>query len=219
VANFSTHLNVAALSGAVFSSLLAMNANIDTKTTLFCFGATIIGGILPDIDHDKSTPLKIMHFVFANIISFLVIYKYINHLKILEMIFIWVGINLFTALIFYIFKKTTRHRGMIHSIPSAFLFWFISSFIFYKIFDFSIENSYLIGMFVFIGYIIHLLLDEIYSVDITGRKIKKSFGSALKICSKDKKINLFVYSLLFLTILFLPQKLVFVSLIKGIINV
>ena len=219
MANFSTHLNVAALSGAVFSSLLAMNTNIDTKTALFCFGATIIGGILPDIDHDKSTPLKIMHFVFSNIISFVVIYKYINHLKILEMIFIWIGINLFTALIFYIFKKTTKHRGMIHSIPSAFLFWFVSSFMFYKVFNFNIEKSYLIGMFVFLGFIIHLLLDEIYSVDITGRKIKKSFGSALKICSKDKKINLFVYFLLFLSILFLPQKLIFVSLIKGIINV
>ncbi len=219
MANFSTHLNVAALSGAVFTSLLAMNHGFDNNTLFFCFGATIIGGILPDIDHDKSTPLKIMHFVFANMISFLVIYKNIEHLKILEMIFLWFGINLIIGIIFYIFKKTTKHRGMIHSIPSAFLFWFITSFILYNFFNFDIKKSYLIGMFLFLGFIVHLLLDEIYSVDITGRKIKKSFGSALKICSKDKKVNLFVYSLLFLSLLTLPQKIVFVSLLKGIINV
>ena len=219
MANFSTHINTAALGGAVFASFLALNTGIDTKTSLFCFGATIIGGILPDIDHDKSTPLKIMHFVFANLISFFIIYKYIDSLKVLEIIALWFGINLITGILFYIFKKTTKHRGMIHSIPTAFLFWFLTSFFLYKFVGFDISKSYIIGMALFLGYLIHLVLDEIYSVDITGRKIKKSFGSALKICSNDKKINLFVYSLLFLSLLFLPQKTIIINLIKGIINV
>ena len=219
MANFSTHVNIAALSGAALSSLFAINFNLDNKTAFFCFSATIIGGILPDIDHDKSTPLKIMHFFFSNIISFFIIFKNIDHLKILEMIIIWLVSNITIGLIFYIFKKTTKHRGMIHSIPSAFLFWFITSFILYKFLDFRISDSYIIGMFLFFGYLIHLILDEIYSVDITGKKIKKSFGSALKICSRDKKINLFVYSLLFLSVIFLPQKVIFFNLLKGLINV
>ena len=33
---------------------------------------------------------------------------------------------------------------------------------------------------------IHLLLDEIYSVDITGARIKKSFGTALKFASIEE---------------------------------
>ncbi len=37
------------------------------------------------------------------------------------------------------------------------------------------------GLFVFLGFVIHLLLDEIYSVDFTGARIKKSFGTALKL--------------------------------------
>ncbi len=219
MANFSTHINTAAFGGAVFSSFLALNVSIDTKTALFCFGATIIGGILPDIDHDKSTPLKIMHFIFANLISFIVIYKYINYLKIIEIILLWFGVNVMVGIVFYIFKKTTKHRGMIHSLPAAFLFWFFSSFLLYKFGGFDISRSYLIGLSLFLGYLIHLILDEIYSVDLTGRKIKKSFGSALKICSNDKKINLFVYSLLFLSLVFLPQKTIIINLIKGIINV
>ncbi len=36
-----------------------------------------------------------------------------------------------------------------------------------------------------IGYIVHLVLDEIYSVDLKNRKIKKSFGTALKLFKVD----------------------------------
>ena len=219
MANFSTHINVAAFGGAIFSSFLALNIGIDTKTALFCFGATIIGGILPDIDHDKSTPLKILHFIFANLISFAIIYKFIDSLKILEILLLWIGINIIIGIMFYFFKKITKHRGIIHSIPAAFLFWFLSSFILYKIFGFDISKAYLIGMSLFLGYLIHLILDEFYSVDLTGRKIKKSFGSALKICSNNKKVNIFIYSLLLLSFLLLPQKIIILKLIKGIINV
>ena len=36
------------------------------------------------------------------------------------------------------------------------------------------------GLFVSVGYVIHLVLDEIYSVDLTGARVKRSFGTALK---------------------------------------
>lgn len=42
-------------------------------------------------------------------------------------------------------------------------------------------TSWLIGFVVFIGFIIHLLLDELYSVDFMNRSIKRSFGTALKL--------------------------------------
>ena len=32
----------------------------------------------------------------------------------------------------------------------------------------------------FVGYLSHLLLDEVFSVDLMGRRIKASFGSAMK---------------------------------------
>ena len=42
-------------------------------------------------------------------------------------------------------------------------------------------QAWLTGLFLFIGFLIHLALDEIYSVDVEGRTIKKSFGTALKL--------------------------------------
>lgn len=42
-------------------------------------------------------------------------------------------------------------------------------------------QSWLLGLFMSGGYVIHLTLDEIYSVDFTGVRIRRSFGSALKL--------------------------------------
>ena len=61
----------------------------------------------------------------------------------------------------------------------------------YHLFGLSTVSSWLVGCFVALGYMIHLLLDEIYSVDITGARIKKSFGTALKFASfEELKISL-----------------------------
>src|SRR5262249_50646196 len=56
----------------------------------------------------------------------------------------------------------------------------------YHLFGLATVTSWLIGCFVALGYMIHLLLDEIYSVDITGARIKKSFGTALKFASIEE---------------------------------
>jgi hypothetical protein len=41
--------------------------------------------------------------------------------------------------------------------------------------------SWLAAVFMFVGYITHLTLDEIYSVDVMDTRIKSSFGTALKL--------------------------------------
>jgi len=218
VANFSTHLNVSAFVSGVGATLLSYAGVVQKSDSLMFFFAGIVGGMLPDIDHDKSTPLKIMQFFFSNLVAFLVTFKYIGRLPILNIALIWAGAYFLTNIFFYFFKKFTKHRGMIHSIPAAFLSWFIISLIAYKYWGMDVKNSYLIGFFVFLGYLTHLVLDEIYSVDLTGQRIKKSFGSALKMCSTDVKVNFLFLATLFLTFLFLPQKKELFLLIKGLIN-
>ena len=41
--------------------------------------------------------------------------------------------------------------------------------------------AWLAAAFMFVGYMTHLILDEIYSVDVLNERIKSSFGSALKL--------------------------------------
>jgi hypothetical protein len=48
------------------------------------------------------------------------------------------------------------------------------------------------------GYLIHLLLDEIWSVDFEGRRLKKKFGSALSLRSSSIPATLLAYAVLLL---------------------
>jgi hypothetical protein len=41
-------------------------------------------------------------------------------------------------------------------------------------------QSWLLGFFMTLGYLIHLVLDELFSVDFTGVRVRRSFGTALK---------------------------------------
>ena len=75
-------------------------------------------------------------------------------------------------------KKITVHRGMIHSIPMAVL---AGQLTFFAVTG-TLEERILKASALAIGFLSHLILDEVYSVDSTGAKLrlKKSFGTALK---------------------------------------
>ena len=219
MANFKTHLNVSAFVSGISVATLSYAHLITPKDSLLYFFGGIIGGILPDIDHNKSIPIRIMQIFFTNLIAFLVVFKFMKKYPLLNLLFIWIISYLIVSLLFLFFKKVTLHRGIIHSIPTSLIVWFLISIISYRFFNLDIKKSYLLGFFVFIGYITHLVLDEIYSIDITGEKIKKSFGSALKLWGNNSVVNFITYSILFILLIMLPQKGIFLSFIKGIINV
>jgi len=86
-------------------------------------------------------------------------------------------------LLFSVFKSLTVHRGVFHSILAAIFFALLTTCITYFHLQQDIVFAWLSGLFVFIGFIVHLLLDEAYSVDLSNSKIKKSFGTALKLWS------------------------------------
>ena len=219
MANFNMHLNTAAVVSGTLAATLSAFHFIDIKTSFYCFFAGIIGGILPDIDHENSIPVRILQFVLANLIAFLIISNYLVKLKLLEIIGIWIGVYLVFEGLFYLFKKYTTHRGIIHSIPVGVLFSLMTILFLNKVLHLSIIKSYYIGIFLLVGYLTHLILDEIYSVDIAGKRIKKSFGSAFKLFSNEKYINILVYSLILILFLLLPSKTTLFNLIKDILNV
>jgi len=84
-------------------------------------------------------------------------------------------------ILFSLFKSLTVHRGVFHSLLAAAFFAFLTTCICYYFLKQEALSSWLSGMFVCIGFIIHLLLDELYSVDLSNSKIKRSFGTAFKL--------------------------------------
>jgi hypothetical protein len=219
MAKFTTHLQTA----TILSGIAAVYANeahgFSFLHSLEFFIAGTIGGILPDIDHFKSKPSKFIRFVISNFIAFLFVFKFASFHQILNLVLIWLGIYFSIQSLFFLLKNKIKHRGAIHSVPFGILISLLVAFFSYKIFNQSVLVSYVLGFFLFLGYISHLILDEIYSVDINGRKIKKSFGSAFKICLNNNALNFILYSIIFILFIFLPKKEEFLHFIKGFFNV
>jgi hypothetical protein len=89
--------------------------------------------------------------------------------------------------------KLSVHRGMFHSVP-ALLIATLLTFLFYKNHDIHVRMLMAGG--VAIGFLSHLILDEIYSVQWTGARIKlaKSAGSALKWFGHSVTANAFCWA-------------------------
>jgi len=219
MANFSMHINTAAIVSGISAMSLVYTGAVEKPEAFVLFFAGIIGGVLPDIDHDKSTPVKIMQFFFANLMAFLVTYKYVGKEPLLHLVMIWLLTYVAVAGIFYVYKKFTRHRGIFHSVPMAFVFWFLTTLASSQFFHIGLKLSYFIGFFVFLGYMVHLILDEIYSVDVTGAFIKRSFGSALKFTSGSKIATLSCYVLLIALFIALPHKTYLLNIFERFFNV
>ncbi len=184
MANFNTHIFVAATASGIAAVTLS-NKNLIQLLDIpwFVFLGTA-GGLLPDIDSDSSRPLKLLFTSLATLIAVLTILTFKDQ-YILQHLFIIAGSTFFVIRypILAIFKHLTVHRGAIHSLLCAALFGLLTVCISHYLFHNSDYFSWMSGAFISFGFIIHLLLDELYSVDLSNVQLKRSFGTALKIFS------------------------------------
>ena len=162
-------------------------AFVDAKDAILLAFAGVIGGILPDIDLHYSHPSRIIFSLLGILMSFLWIFAAENDLSI---ILLWVaGLGIYLLVrypIWKIFNQFSVHRGSVHSIITAVFCCFLTVLLSSHVFGRHAFISWFIGFFVFMGFILHLLLDEIYSVDFMGHRLKRSFGTALKIFDRKQ---------------------------------
>ncbi len=182
MANFKTHLGVAAIASGGLSTL-CLGAGLATPQQVVVL--TILGsagGILPDIDLDHSSPTKIMFTALALLVAFFALFSKSATYSLLELWLLW-GACYFCIryMAWRIFSDLTSHRGIYHSLVAALFFYFLTTTLAYYLFDWNPVAAWLAGFLVFFGYMVHLALDEIYSVDFSDKRLKKSFGTALKL--------------------------------------
>ena len=196
MANFNTHLNVAIISSGLASATLLSATHIDFNSALWLWFLGIIGGLLPDIDSDNSTSLDTIFAMFT-LAAVLIALRYISGARFTEIRFIEL---IATSLILYgtmrfvirpLFEKITVHRGSCHSLAFLLLCALLATQLTWKLGDNYTNRSDIIawfsGGFIFLGGFIHLLLDEIYSVDLANVTIKRSFGTAMKLADFNHK--------------------------------
>lgn len=182
MANFHTHLVVAAgISGTLAASLLVVGVATPQAVVIYFILGTA-GGLLPDIDLGYSVPTRLAFPFLALVCAFMALFHYAHHAhySILELLIIWgVVYSIVRYGVFSLFFQFTVHRGVIHSIPAALLACFVTTGLATLWLQASPLTAWLAGAFVGLGFLVHLLLDELYSVDFFGLTVKHSFGSAL----------------------------------------
>ena len=194
MSDFKTHLSAAcAGSGLAATTVLLTGTGRPSELFLY-FVIGIIGGILPDIDADQSVPIRLIFDFLAPVIAFPVVFSRSAGCSVAELFILWIAafltIRYFVRAVFTYF---TVHRGSIHSIPAAILFGLATTILLNRVFIFSDATAWAGGCFVFFGFIIHLILDELNSLKVSKMRVKKSFGTALKLGTGNLRITILLY--------------------------
>jgi len=184
MANFRTHLFIASGASSIATTVLFKQDFIILVDIPWLIFLGSIGGLLPDIDSDNSRPLKILFTTLGALSAILMVIIFQNQYT-TQYLFIIAGSAYFIVRypILRLFKIITVHRGAIHSVLCAILFSLLTVFLSDYLFASSARLAWLSGGFIGFGFIVHLLLDELYSVDIGNQRLKRSFGSAFKLFS------------------------------------
>jgi hypothetical protein len=92
----------------------------------------------------------------------------------------------------YLFKRFTVHRGMWHSIPACLIAGLLA---FLVVSGLNLDIRLYKACAVMLGFMSHLVLDEIWSFGVQGGrlKVKKSLGTAIKFWGKERWPNMATY--------------------------
>jgi membrane-bound metal-dependent hydrolase YbcI (DUF457 family) len=198
LANFPTHIGVSTALGAAYGGAGWLYADVSPTTCILAGGLCALGGMLPDLDSDRSTPVREMLSFSAAAVPM----HLIDRFRALEMTpeqIVLAGAAIYLFVRFALgglLKRFTVHRGMFHSIP-ALAIAFLAAFLLcpggQEIRAFKAAGLAL-------GFLSHLILDEIWAVEWTWRgvRFKKSFGTAMKLFSDKLPSNSAAYGVLIL---------------------
>ena len=209
MAGFKTHITVSSVLGVGYGGAAHWLYGVPWPTCVLAGGLCGVSGMLPDIDSDSGTPLRESVAFAATVVPMMLLHRFqrmgMSHESIiLAAAAIYLLIRFGVAALL---KRYTVHRGMFHSLPAAVVFGEIA-FLLASGDDVRLR-LYKAGAVV-LGYLSHLVLDEIYSFEWRrGRlRLKSSFGTALKLFGRSRWANLSAYvklAILSAVILFEPQ--------------
>jgi len=181
MAGFKTHIGASTAVGIGYGAV-GYAAGMPASTCMVAAGLCSVSGMLPDLDSDSGVPVRETMAFFAAVVPALMIPRFIQLGFDLEQIVVAAGLIYlaFRFCVAEVFKRFTVHRGMWHSIPAAAIAGLLAFLI---VSGTSLEIRLFKTAAVVLGFLIHLVLDEFWSFEVSrGRlRIKKSLGTALKL--------------------------------------
>jgi membrane-bound metal-dependent hydrolase YbcI (DUF457 family) len=206
MAGFKTHITFSTILGAGYGTAAYFMYDAPWPSCVLAGGLCGVSGMLPDLDSGPGTPLRESMAFAAAVVPVMLIHHLLRMGLSNEMI-VLVCAGAYLLIRFggmELLKLFTEHRGMFHSLPAAAIFGEIA---FLLASGDTNLRLYKAGAVV-LGYMSHLLLDEIYSFKVSrgGVRLKSSFGTALKLVGHGWWPNISAYAkLALLTFVILQQ--------------
>jgi hypothetical protein len=197
MASYRGHLLFSAGLGAGYGSLGLLEWHEDWGPALLATGLTTLGGLLPDLDSDSGVPVRELFGIAAAVTPFLLYLSFLDSgLTREQTLVVLAGLYVFIRYVLSsLFKRWTVHRGMFHSIPAM----FIAGLAVYLVYHSPSQRLRLfLAGGVMLGFLSHLVLDELCSVDFMGLRprLNKYAGSALKFASRSWSATAATYAVL-----------------------
>jgi hypothetical protein len=181
VASFAQHLyGAAAVSSATALGAYELGwAGAQQAQLLFLLG--VGGGLLPDIDSNSSKPVRGFFTLAGVVAAFFVGFSLVGRLPAVELLLTWCLVFVSVRyVLFEMFARFTVHRGIWHSWVAMAFAGLAGTNGAFHLLGVTAKDAWLVGGFLSIGYLTHLCLDELASVDLLGHRLRRSFGTALK---------------------------------------
>lgn len=182
MANFTTHIGAGTVQAGILATLTLAADVVAPENLVAVTLAGVLGSILPDIDLKDSRASRMMFSGLGVFASFVALFHFASHYSVVELMIIWLGT---LAAVRYglhaLFHRLSVHRGIWHSLLAALLCAALTAALMRYVLGRHEGVAWLGAAFLLLGYLQHLVLDEVYSVDVMNRRIKASFGTALKI--------------------------------------
>ncbi len=197
MASYRGHLMLAAPLGVGYATLPLMRPQLDWGQALLGAGLCTLGGLMPDLDSDSGVPVRELFGLLAAVVPAFLYQGLREHglpvdqvLVVMACLYVLIRYGLSAT-----FKRWTVHRGMFHSVPAVLIAGLLV-FLSYPGHEVDLR-IYLAGG-VMLGFLSHLVLDELCSVDFMGMRIRlnKFAGSALKFGSPSWGATLATYLVL-----------------------
>jgi len=205
MADFKTHISGSFALGVTYGAVAHFKFGVPPGHCMIAGALCTVAGMLPDLDSKSGIPQREMLCFVSVLVPMLALFRFQELGFTAEQMVFVAGVS-YVVIRFglgELFKRFTKHRGMWHSIPAA----AVAAMATYLV-CFSPETS--IRLFkawaVFLGFILHLILDELYSVDLMGRRLKKSWGTALKFFGKNQFANVATYAKVGLLVLMISSE-------------